>query len=81
MSETAANISTQERAHVIEKAVRCPNCDKLLTKLKFFISLPADIAYGEGSTISKIFKTIEIKMGAETKCNRCKHMCYELNVV
>ena len=74
-------VEVTEKRHVIEKDVRCPKCDKLLTKLKFYIALPSEFSYGDGTTISKIFQSIEIKMGLETKCNRCKHMCYELNVV
>lgn len=67
--------------YIIEKDVRCSSCGKLLTKVKFYVSLPDGKSYGDGSSISQIFQTIEVKIGLETKCNRCKHMNHELNVV
>jgi phage FluMu protein Com len=79
MSAEAAELLYQPC--LIEKDVRCSNCDKLLTRVKFYITLPAGESYGDGSSISELFQGIEIKMGLETKCNRCKHMNHELNVI
>lgn len=80
-AEIAAASSAAGLAHLIEKVVRCSNCDKFLTRLKFFITVPPGKFYGDGSSISEFLEGIEVKMGAETKCNRCKHMNHELNVV
>ena len=74
-------VPAADKRHIYEKDVRCPECERLLTKMKIMVSLPADVPYGDGSTVSRIFKNLEISFGLETKCNRCKHISHELKAV
>lgn len=76
---------------VVEECSRCSGmredgrpCDKLLMKIKMFSSFSDEVQKlmaEKNISISKIMKGIEIKIGIETKCNRCKNMNYELIVI
>ena len=65
----------------IEKEIRCVKCGKLLTKLTMFVSFPEDWAYDFSFSLSEILPELEIKVGLETKCNRCKELTHKITVV
>ena len=66
-----------------EKA-RCFKCNRLLGIFFASLSVPKNI--GEmmrlkNRTLSMTVKDLEIKFGWEIKCNKCKTMNYDLEVV
>ena len=63
---------------------RGSRCNKLLLKVQIYISaLPEVIRQMQekGLSFSEIIKSAEVKVGFETKCNRCKNVEYTLAVV
>ena len=71
----------------IEHIVRCDGvdqggfpCGRFLTKLIFIISLSPAFRQS-GVSISQLIPGLEIKVGTQTKCRKCKKMFHTLNVV
>ena len=59
----------------IEREIRCHNCNKLFTKLIFSVDIPpAQDGSTVTTTLSDLFKEVEIKVGVESKCIRCGNM-------
>lgn len=57
-------------------------CGKLLTRISLFISVPDSLKKTmEDKPIFKLVEGLEIKIGLETKCTRCKKMDYKLAVL
>ena len=80
-SESLERASDPDKQHVIEKDIRCGECNRLITKLSVYVALPAAHSYEGDITISQFFPAIEVKIGLETKCIRCKRMDHKLNVI
>lgn len=71
----------------VEKIIRCCGvtpvgfpCNRFLTKIIFVMRVPNGTGLN-GVSISTMFPGLEIKVGTETKCRRCKQMSYELTVI
>lgn len=79
--EKAVAGAAAERKDFIEKEIRCVKCGKLLTKLFMKVSLPEEWLYDFSFSVSEILPEIEIKIGLETKCNRCKEFTNKITVV
>ena len=59
-------------------------CNKLLLKVQIYISALPEIIKKmneKGLSFSQIMKDAEVKVGFETKCNRCKNVEYTLAVL
>lgn len=80
-TDKAIDVKFSQSRNSIEKEIRCVKCGKLLTKLSMTVSLPEDWGYDFSFSISEILPELEIKVGLETKCNRCKELTHKITVV
>lgn len=86
--DKSASIRVQEVCSkcsgIIRSGDRQWTCDKLLMKLKMISSFSKEIRAlmkDNDIPLSKLRKGIELKIGIETKCNRCKNMDYKIIVI
>ena len=63
---------------------RCNQCKKLLGRVFIYISAQKNIMEmmkRKNLSMSQVVKELEIKLGLETKCTRCKRINYVLEVI
>ena len=69
-----------------EQKLRCvgihqgSTCGKFLTKVVVIVSIPREMR-AQSSLISELIPGIEVKVGHETKCTRCKQLNHTLDVL
>ena len=92
MNENSISISNcSDVIDVREMEIRCSGvredgktCNKFLTKVFIYVSVPHEIKEEmekKNMTVSQTIKGLEIKVGLETKCNRCKNFDYKMHVI
>ncbi len=70
----------------IEKIVRCDGeykgtvCGRFLTKVVFILSISPELRK-KGVGITDIIPGMEVKIGTETKCHKCKKIYSNLTVL
>lgn len=80
-----------DSVQVTENNLRCSGttergfpCNKFLTKIIFVLSISKEIRKAMSANnllLSQVIPGLEIKIGAETKCTRCKNMDYKIQAI